>query len=1540
MSTPGPDHPESTTPPPAPELGGLDPQDLLQAGLDTVPAMTSPPQPPDPDVTMPVSRPQSTQPSPAQPELPMPDELTALLPGGNYQVEKFLGQGGMGAVYKGTQVRLKRPVAIKIMRRDFGKDYDFEARFEREAQAMAKLNHPNIVSVIDFGEAGPDYLYIVMELVDGADMMDVIRTGRMTQEMALTLLPQICDALQFAHDHGIVHRDIKPSNIMLTRDGRIKMADFGLAKRFDTESSFRTQTGTGMGTPDYAAPEQFDANAPIDHRADIYALGVMIYQMITGALPRGVWKPPSQRAEINPQWDDIVSRAMQSDPKDRYQQASEVKTDVSSIPLAQGRAAGPPAAANGPARTNPEKAPARPNAALAGASALPKAKSRAALAIGTVVIGLIAFAAVMFATRGKQSSAGLEPAPASPAPIASKPAQAATTPAAKANGDGLKPGTTLAAATPAAASSPKQTLDLIALVDVQRDRMKAEGNAGANVWTKSGGQLVFTSGDKRAGKISAPVALNGLRDYEIEVGVPTPGTDAIGIDLPIFATNQATIAFVPGEIVVLRDGNTSKPIGNWPKDASSPPWKLATRVKIDADGINGTIAATVNGTAVGEWRGALGKLGKTTEMHPDFPGQLVPALYIRSGDRTHSSWTLRTYDGEAKVLRGAVAAPAHSPADSPASSPIIERWVRMWNLAEQHDGQSPFTVEDGWVVRRSDATSDRRILPEQWHDGAIRGEFRWTPGKKIGGLWLRAKAEHSSNSQMYALTRSKKGVVLTYSNRADESGAEVLKEYKAAQPKEGDTYTLELRAVGKTLVAKLDDKEIIRVDDDRLTAGSPGIILFGPGAMRNIEMLNLDGAEGRAAGPPAAATGPASSNPGIPPATPSAALAGASALPIAASPATATKDSSFINTLGMKFVPVPITGGPTAKQRVLFSVWETRVQDYEVFAKETKREWAKPAFAQGPTHPAVNVSWQDASAFCVWLTEKEHKAGNLKAKDAFRLPSDHEWSCANGIGDNEDAFMPPSKKSRQSAERFSWGTAWPPPNGTENLSGSEAIEHKTWEGQKFIEGYHDDFATTAPAGSFPAAPNGLFDLGGNVREWSADDFDASQGTKTWRGASFRDGVRSTLSLNYRSGLSSSNRDAMLGFRVVLAVASEKAAAWQPAYEPVASLVAKKSSRKQEGEWLVLSGSDSIGNTQVKYEKGIFRLKAQLASEGGTLKVGSSFGEIEIDHTSKHTSLNLWKLGPLPNPPRIKHTEPLPKDRVVELMCARVGNSAFGWLDGNLIGTRGAEGEQKAGSPFVAFEGKEGVVKLTAIEVMVLDDVPESQWPEFLRTAMKAAPPSPPPSATAAVSPAPNLPVSKSSDPKFPPGQWVKLFTKPEDLPADLRKPDSGVRWEDGWIRGGPPERKLILPATLKANYGLRATFKRSTGSFARLCLRHDFKGLQPYYQFGIGSSEKLIMQAISAEQRQGVWSIDIPKIADGSNYRLEFAAVGNLSIARYGDIIKTMDIKDAPQGGAQITGLEDVRDIEVINLDGLPEAEALRLLGVDEQGNDLRGKTK
>ena len=267
-------------------------------------------------------------------ELPYPEELQAWLEG-KYQVESFLGQGGMGAVYRGLQLPLKRPVAIKILQKqqvEGGDDFDFEGRFKREAYAMAALTHPHIVQVYDCGDAGEGFLFISMELLEGGDLSDMLKAGAIPPETALKLICQICEGLQAAHERGIVHRDIKPANIFLTADGRAKVADFGLAKKFDVKSTFMTKTGLGMGTPDYAAPEQYEPEMGIDHRADIYALGVMMYQMLTGRLPRGVYKMPSQLvAGLDARVDDIVARAMMSEREERWQSAAEIKAAIGAL---------------------------------------------------------------------------------------------------------------------------------------------------------------------------------------------------------------------------------------------------------------------------------------------------------------------------------------------------------------------------------------------------------------------------------------------------------------------------------------------------------------------------------------------------------------------------------------------------------------------------------------------------------------------------------------------------------------------------------------------------------------------------------------------------------------------------------------------------------------------------------------------------------------------------------------------------------------------------------------------------------------------------------------------------------------------------------------------------------------------------------------------------------------------------------------------------------------------------------------------------------
>ena len=264
---------------------------------------------------------------------PTAGELDELIP--SIKITELIGRGGMGAVYRGHQTSLDRPVAVKVLPREAQESDQLGERFQREAQTLAKLHHPNIVSVFDFGEADGMF-YFVMEFVDGVTLRETIKAGKVTPEEALELVPTICDALQFAHSQGVVHRDIKPENILLTRDGQVKIADFGLAKiiRSDEEAAADMElTGTQqiMGTAKYMAPEQMSTTKNVDHRADIYSLGVVFYELLTGELPMGWFQPPSKKVAVDVRLDEVVLRTLESEPQRRYQQVSEIKTAIESL---------------------------------------------------------------------------------------------------------------------------------------------------------------------------------------------------------------------------------------------------------------------------------------------------------------------------------------------------------------------------------------------------------------------------------------------------------------------------------------------------------------------------------------------------------------------------------------------------------------------------------------------------------------------------------------------------------------------------------------------------------------------------------------------------------------------------------------------------------------------------------------------------------------------------------------------------------------------------------------------------------------------------------------------------------------------------------------------------------------------------------------------------------------------------------------------------------------------------------------------------------
>ncbi|MGO8928286.1 MAG: protein kinase domain-containing protein, partial [Limisphaerales bacterium] len=310
-----------------------------------------------------------------RPEPPSLERLAAAFP--QLDVIEFIGQGGMGAVYKARQKQLDRIVALKVLPPGIGDDPAFAERFTREAKALAKLMHPNIVALFEFGQADGIY-YLLMEFVDGVSLGQLLRASRVSAREALAIVPQICDALQYAHDQGIVHRDIKPENILLDRRGRVKVADFGLAKLVESNAPLTpslspsvgervaarpgegktpalTDAGKVMGTPAYMAPEQVEHPAEVDHRADIYALGVVFYQMLTGELPGKRIEAPSKKVQIDVRLDEVVLRALEKKPELRYQQVSEVKTMVETIVGDAGVPPAEPGVASGLFRPEAEK---------------------------------------------------------------------------------------------------------------------------------------------------------------------------------------------------------------------------------------------------------------------------------------------------------------------------------------------------------------------------------------------------------------------------------------------------------------------------------------------------------------------------------------------------------------------------------------------------------------------------------------------------------------------------------------------------------------------------------------------------------------------------------------------------------------------------------------------------------------------------------------------------------------------------------------------------------------------------------------------------------------------------------------------------------------------------------------------------------------------------------------------------------------------------------------------------------------------------------
>jgi serine/threonine-protein kinase len=339
--------------------------------------------------------------------------------GGRYEVGELLGRGGMAEVRKGTDVRLGRTVAIKRLRTDLASDATFQARFRREAQSAASLNHPAIVSVYDTGEemstdgshvAQP---YIVMEYVAGRTLRDILREGRkILPERALEITSGVLSALDYSHRAGIIHRDIKPGNVMLTPSGEVKVMDFGIARAVSDASSTMTQTAAVVGTAQYLSPEQARGET-VDSRSDVYSTGCLLYELLTGRPPfvgdspvsvayqhvREQAQPPSAHdEEISPELDAIVMKALAKNLGERYPSAAAMKADIDRY-LAGRPVQAPAVAAAAPTSLLHEESPTQVAAAVPEDEEEPERKRRGPLVLLLLLLIALIVAALVFGPR-------------------------------------------------------------------------------------------------------------------------------------------------------------------------------------------------------------------------------------------------------------------------------------------------------------------------------------------------------------------------------------------------------------------------------------------------------------------------------------------------------------------------------------------------------------------------------------------------------------------------------------------------------------------------------------------------------------------------------------------------------------------------------------------------------------------------------------------------------------------------------------------------------------------------------------------------------------------------------------------------------------------------------------------------------------------------------------------------------------------------------------------------------------------------------------
>ncbi|MBL9145950.1 MAG: serine/threonine protein kinase [Verrucomicrobiaceae bacterium] len=767
---------------------------------------TVPTRPPDPS--------RATQPGVWT--APSVEELQAKLP--QYEVLEILGRGGMGAVYKARQKSLKRLVAIKILPLGMaGDEFKFVERFQNEAQTMAAMNHPAIVSVYDFGETPDGLLYFVMEFVDGTDVHKMIQaSGRLSGEYALSVTAHVCDALSYAHKRGVIHRDIKPANILIDQEGHIKVADFGLAKMHDpAQTSGLTKSNMAMGTPDYVAPEVLSPGMVADHRADIYAVGVMLYQMLTGEVPRGMFKLPSQKGiGSDERFDVIICKAMEQEREERFQSASDVRRaldEIATTPLPKNDGTGIVPAKNlslaqaGRPDTSASSQPQLPpnDASAKTAVLVPAAKRSPAtmkLAIGGIAVMLSVAGVFMF---------GSKPRPDTTAAVSAASALPSANPQ------------TPSAATTAAGKS----IDLLAIIDLKRDTIAGE-------WSRDGGDLLVKPGTtdttgKGTPRIQLPYQPPEEYDFEIEF-TPETHQDAVYqilsayqhsfawvLDANLKAGRKAGFDRIDGQLISGRTNGTTMR----PKFLTNGQRHVST-VEVRKTGVRGLLD--------GEVLVSYGNSSDSFKAFDSSPNEaardtLHLGLAVRDRAVRIHKITVREISGAGKVDAAVPALPLLTTANWKDVTATLRQSVAK---------KTGYTVDAAGVTRTAGAPiGDTMVMGPSERDRAVRVRY---VGQAQVSLWFKSGA-----ASAFVLAARDQTLFKHQKQKVGESDSIVPPVTHPASFDPTQPHELTVAVQGTVVRAWLDGRHVGEAENAELRECSLAIVPMKNSTVQKVEVAEL-----------------------------------------------------------------------------------------------------------------------------------------------------------------------------------------------------------------------------------------------------------------------------------------------------------------------------------------------------------------------------------------------------------------------------------------------------------------------------------------------------------------------------------------------------------------------------------------------------------------------------------------------------------------------------------------------------------------------------